>query len=228
MNKLKIILLQMCLVIVSSNTYAALGLDSSRYIYNSDQESISGIISNNASQDYGAQVWVESDIENDTNAPKFIATPSFFQIKRKGKQVFRLMAVNDAITHKVNNEQLYWLNIQEIPPKMNGNGLAFAIRNRVKLIYRPEALTENRYKAEREIKLVKEGGETYLVNPTPYIFAISTIENQDGESISFNQSKQDELSVFRPGARVKVSSKSRKIFTINDDGNIESYILNND
>lgn len=72
-------------------------------------------------------------------------------------------------------ESVYWLNLQDIPPALKGSGIAIALRTKLKLFYRPEALLKDRKGAEEGISLqVRPDGRTMLVNTTPYIRHLHT------------------------------------------------------
>jgi len=223
--KIKFILLAIILpTMFVHSAQAALALDSTRYIYEGDIPAISVTVNNDSNNEYGGQVWVDNIIEK-TTRPTFIATPSFFKIKRKGRQVFRIMKVSEFMPQ--DKESIYWLNLQEIPPKLKGNGISMAIRTRVKLLYRPSILIEGRKNAEQNLTIEHIPGQQYLVNSTPYIFAIGAVLNKVDKPIEFNENDQNKLSMFMPGDKVDVTGFNVKsVSALNDFGNLDTYIIN--
>lgn len=213
------------LPLLSSNqVLAAFEMDNTRYIYNGDSQSISVMASNGSKKEFGAQVWVDNIVENDTR-PTFIATPSFFKVTAEGRQVFRIMKVSDHMPK--DRESVYWLNLQEIPPIEQGSGIAMAVRTKVKLLYRPKGLSEGRNGAEKRLTVEHLPGEQWLVNVTPYIFAIGAVRDKKDTVIELNQDAMDELKMFEPGDRIKLPQGSEvgAVDALNDYGYMEEHKL---
>ena len=215
--------LALVLIFISKNASSALALDATRYIYNGDSQFISAMVNNDAEDDYGAQLWVENIIENDTK-PTFIATPSFFRVSGNSRQVFRIMKVSDHMPE--DKESIYWLNLQEIPKSRKGSGISMAIRTRVKLIYRPASVAKGRPGAESRLTMEYLPGEQWLVNSTPYIFAIGSILDEKDNPIILSVGDRDKLTMFMPGDKVNVTgSVVRSVNALNDYGSLETYKL---
>ncbi|EFR2207000.1 fimbria/pilus periplasmic chaperone [Salmonella enterica] len=193
---------------------AAFSMDKTRYIFNGDKDSISITVTNDGKKTFGGQAWIDNILEKDTR-PTFVVTPSFFKIKGDGKQVLRVIQANELPQDK---ESVYWMNLQEIPPAMEGNGLAIAIRTRVKLFYRPVSLLKGRVNAESKMTVEKKGNGYLLVNSTPYIFAISAVYNNMGQKINLSQNVADKLLMFMPGDKIDVSEKLTKVDSVDDYG----------
>lgn len=223
MKSKKKIVIALAALLTANNALAALALDATRYIYTGDVQFISAIANNESEQAYGAQVWVDNIVEKDTR-PTFIATPSFFKVDGKGRQVFRVMKVSEHMPN--DKESIYWLNLQEIPPKREGSGLSMAIRTQVKLIYRPTAIVEGRAAAEENLTVEHTPGEQWLVNSTPYIFAIGSVMDKSDKLIPLTPEESDKLSMFMPGDRVNVTGYSVKsVHALSDYGSLETYEL---
>ncbi len=206
-----------------NSAFAALALDATRYIYKGDEQFISAVANNASEKEYGAQVWLDNIVEKDTR-PTFIATPSFFKIKGKGRQVFRIMKVSDHMP--TDKESIYWLNLQEIPPARKGSGISMAIRTKVKMIYRPEALVKGRQDAEENLTVDYLPGQQWLVNSTPYIFAIGGVLDKNDKVIKFNKEDVEKLTMFMPGDKVNVTGYTVKsVSALSDYGSLETYKL---
>ncbi|EOA8958779.1 fimbria/pilus periplasmic chaperone [Vibrio harveyi] len=206
-----------------NSAFAALSLDATRYIFKGDKAVLSPVVENQSERDFGAQVWLENIVEKDTR-PTFIATPSFFKVKGKGRQVFRIMKASDHMPK--DKESIYWLNLQEIPPKKKGSGIAMAIRTKVKMIYRPEAIVKDRRGAEKNLTVSYLPGERWLENTTPYIFAIDSVTDSKGKKIKFNKKDVKALTMFMPGDRVNVTGYTVKsVNAVGDYGALKNYVL---
>ncbi|PSW46604.1 Clp protease ClpE [Photobacterium leiognathi subsp. mandapamensis] len=209
--------------LISHAANATLTLNKTRYIYDSDQQSISLTIKNPSQKLYGGQVWVDNVSEKGTR-PYFINSPSFFKIKGKAKQIVRVMKVAKDLPK--NKESIFMLNLQDIPPSFKGNGVAVAVRNQVKLIYRPHALEKGRKGAESDLTVRYLPGEQELVNTTPYIFAIGEVKDIHGKAIKFTKKQQKKLLMFMPDDKVNVTGyKVKSVIALNDEGNPKEYIL---
>ncbi|EHA0861535.1 fimbrial chaperone, partial [Salmonella enterica] len=197
MNKL-LSVISLCLC--SSFANAAFTLDSTRYIYDEGQQSVSVTIKNESEHKYGGQVWIDNTNNNDEQV-FFSPSPMVFKLDQKQSQIVRVVNINSDLPK--DKETLFWLNVQEIPPASKGEGssLSLAINSRVKLIYRPTSLKNNREDAEKNIKLINSGSEACLENTTPYYFAISEVK-VNGKAIVLNSDAKDKLGKFAPFSKV--------------------------
>jgi P pilus assembly chaperone PapD len=204
-----------------SSAHAALSMDATRYIFAGDKDSVAITVTNESKKTYGGQAWVDNIVEKDTR-PTFVVTPSFFKLKGQGKQVLRIIQANDL---PQDHESVYWLNLQDIPPALEGSGLALALRTRVKLFYRPAALLKNRKGAEAGLRLDTLPGSMALVNVTPYIFVISAVTDASGKPLKLTAEAADKLLMFMPGERVVVPPGVAKVEAVDDYGAVTKVTL---
>lgn len=176
---------------------ASFTLNGTRFIYNEERKNIAFEVVNNSKSMYGGQVWIDN-----TNQPAkdvyFIPTPAFFKVEGNKKQIVRIMKINDSLP--INQESLFWLNVQEIPPAPSadeGNVLALALNTQVKLIYRPKTLSKQREDAETQLVL----SGNVLKNPTPYYFAITSILSGN-KPVILSESVKKRLGIFAPFSEV--------------------------
>lgn len=222
MNKL-LSVISLCLC--SSFANAAFTLDSTRYIYDEGQQSVSVTIKNESEHKYGGQVWIDNTNNNDEQV-FFSPSPMVFKLDQKQSQIVRVVNINSDLPK--DKETLFWLNVQEIPPASKGEGssLSLAINSRVKLIYRPTSLKNNREDAEKNIKLINSGSEACLENTTPYYFAISEVK-VNGKAIVLNSDAKDKLGKFAPFSKVclgKINTgENISITAFNDYGVATNY-----
>ncbi|WP_282318085.1 fimbria/pilus periplasmic chaperone [Pseudomonas sp. ITA] len=204
-----------------SSAHAALAMDATRYIFPGDKDSVAITVTNESKKLFGGQAWVDNIVEKDTR-PTFVVTPSFFKLKGQSKQVLRIIQANDL---PQDHESVYWLNLQDIPPALEGSGLALALRTRVKLFYRPAALLKNRKGAEAGMQVETVSGATALVNTTPYIFVISAVTDASGKPLKLSSEAADKLLMFMPGERVVVPSGAAKVESVDDYGAVTKVTL---
>lgn len=211
----------------SSFANAAFTLNSTRYIYNEGEQSISVNIQNENDHKYGGQVWIDNIDKND-EAVFFSPSPMVFKLNSKQKQIVRVVNINDNLPK--DRESIFWLNVQEIPPAPKGEGssLSLAINNRVKLIYRPVSLKNERDDAEKNIKLINSDTQSCLENTTPYYFAVSDVKI-NGKSIDLGVDVRNKLGVFSPFSKVCLgnvnTSGNIMITAFNDYGVATSYSI---
>ena len=157
-------------LLISSQSMAAFTLNGTRFIYEGGSKNSSFEVTNHATDMWGGQVWIDN-VSLPTDTVTLIPAPTFFKVDGEQKQVVRVLNVNDSVLPK---DSLFRLNVQEIPPapKTGNNVLSLAMNTQVKLLYRPEALKAGRPDAEKQLRLEQRGGNSVLVNPTPYYFAV--------------------------------------------------------
>ncbi|WP_426346459.1 fimbrial chaperone [Cronobacter universalis] len=216
------------LLLFTASSHAAFVLNSTRYVFDEKRENISVQVDNQSTQEYGGQIWIENQDQNDKNV-YFVPSPTFFKVADQHKQILRILKINDALPK--DKESLFWINIQEIPkaPKEGMNALSIALHTQVKMFYRPDALKEKREGAEQNIKMISSDGNTILWNDTPYYFAIISVK-QNGTPVKMSGDIKDKLSVFAPGDKVSlgqlITGTSLSIVAFDDYGVDKEYKLN--
>lgn len=203
--------------------WASLTLDSVRYVFTGDKPSLAITITNPDERVFGGQVWVDNIVEQDTR-PSFVVTPSFFKVKGRGSQSLRVIKAADHMPQ--DKESVYWLNLQDIPPALKESGLAIALRTRVKMFYRPEALVKGRPDAEANIKIERRPGAQVLVNPTPYIFAINGLLDDKGAPQKLGDTTAEKLLMFMPGDAVDITGLNvSQVVAVNDYAAVKTYTI---
>ena len=103
--------------------------------------------------------------------------------------------------------------------------LAIAMNTRVKLIYRPLSIKDGRKDAEKQLKLVQQGNDTWLKNPTPYYMAVVGMKH-NGKDIILNDAVMNQISQLKPFSEVNLNKKiigKVSVDTVNDWGGVQSY-----
>ncbi|EKH2437201.1 fimbrial chaperone [Escherichia coli] len=213
-----------------SQAMAAFTLNGTRFIYEEGKKNISFEVTNNAEKTYGGQVWIDNTDQG--NDVYMVPQPPFFKVGAKQKQIIRVMNTDSNLPK--DRESLFWLNVQEVPPKPEvkdgeGSVLAIAMNIRVKVFYRPKNLLDGRKDAEKKIEVVQRGGTTYLKNPTPYWFAITKVK-VNGQELTLMKKEEQNLSMMEPFGEVAISKlsssmKNISVDAINDWGGVGNYVL---
>lgn len=213
---------------VSGQSMAAFMLSGTRFIYEEGKKNTSFDVTNQADETFGGQVWIDNTTQS-AGTVFMVPAPPFFKVAPKEKQIIRIMKTDSVLPS--NRESLFWLNVQEIPPKpksAEANVLAVAVNTQVKLIYRPSSLKKGRNGAETKLRLIQKGGDTYLSNPTPYYFAVTGMKI-DGKAVRLSDAVLKKISLLGPESEVLLGSQSVNgtvsVDAINDWGGTDSYSL---
>ncbi|MFQ6247210.1 fimbrial chaperone [Yersinia enterocolitica] len=193
------------LFLFTTSSHAAFVLNSTRYIFDEKKENISLQVDNESPQEYGGQIWIENQEQNDKNV-YFAPSPTFFKVAGQHKQVLRILKINDTLPK--DKESLFWINVQEIPkaPKDGANALSIALHTQVKMIYRPGILKDKRENAEKSIKLINDESGTVLFNDSPYYFAVINVK-QNGENVNLKEDIKNKIAVFPPFEKISLNKK---------------------
>ena len=227
MNKLgKVALTALLSVSFCNQAMAAFVLNGTRFIYEEGKKNVSFEVTNNADKTYGGQVWIDNT--NQGNGVYMVPQPPFFKVGAKQKQIIRIINTDSNLPK--DRESLFWLNVQEVPPKpevkdSDEGVLAIAMNSRVKLIYRPASIKNGRQDAEKQLKMELRGDTTWLKNPTPYYLAIISVKH-DGKDISLSDNVMKEIAQLRPFSDVNLGRVVRdkiSVDAVNDWGGVQSY-----
>lgn len=143
-------------------------------------------IINDSSETYLVQSWLEDLKGSDSNIP-LVLTPPVMKLAGKAEGKLRLVVLPAEIPQ--DRESVYWLSLQEIPPKAKSeeaeNKLVIAIRSRLKVFVRPQGLNEKgASQAAKSLRweVEREGGKVWLkaVNPSPYYISFGKLELKVG------------------------------------------------
>ncbi|MGJ7681765.1 fimbria/pilus periplasmic chaperone [Escherichia coli] len=159
--------------------------------------------------------------------PTFVVTPSFFKVKPNGQAD---AAYHHGLRPSAEGQGIGVLaaNLQDIPPALEGSGLAIALRTKLKLFYRPKALLEKVVRAQKKgISLQsRPDGRTMLVNTTPYIYAIGGLLDANGKKITTDSETTQKLLMFMPGDEVQVKGNVVKVESLDDYGDLKTWTIN--
>ena len=132
---------------------------------------------------------VPVDIENKGNVPyliqnqsdDFLITPPLFRLDGDKKNALRIFKLEKPLPN--DRESIFFLNVKSIPGgALDGNTLQIAIRNRLKLIYRPTILQKETPESQtNKLSWSISGNSLKLRNPTPYYqnFMFIKIDGKD-------------------------------------------------
>lgn len=162
---------------------AAVALDRTRAVFDGGEKSISLSVSNeNKVLPYLAQGWVEDAQGNKITSPLTVLPP-LQRLEPGAKSQVKIQALPGANLLVQDRETLFYFNLREIPPKSEKpNTLQLALQTRIKLFYRPKALsaTSGMVPWQEQLTLSKLGDKYQVNNPTPYYVTIVDAGSKPG------------------------------------------------
>lgn len=200
-------------------TEAAVALDRTRVIFDGNEKSMSVNVRNdNTSLPYLAQSWVEDADGHKIQSP-LMALPPLQRIEPGAKSLVKIQLAPGSVAKlPQDRESLFYFNLREIPPKsQKANVLQLALQTRVKLFYRPVALTLKGAGSEtpwqEKLTLTRQGDRYLVNNPTPYFVTLVADGKVDMKPVMVAPKSSMDL-----GVRVAALGNQPKLAYINDWG----------
>jgi P pilus assembly chaperone PapD len=203
-----------CFGVIIYPTYvnASISLSATRVIYESKQKDASINVVNNGNKEVLIQSWLAQ--EDNNNPPPFAVTPPLVKMKGGQHQLLRVLYQGHSLPQ--DKESVFWLNVQEIPQQVEGdNQLQLALRQRVKLFYRPAGLSGTANLASTQLNVTVRGNKLEFYNPTPYYINMLWFRQGNLTLKGKMIAPRDSLTIDSPGIR---STGEFDITVINDFG----------
>ncbi|QHM77552.1 putative fimbrial chaperone YadV [Mixta theicola] len=198
MKTKKLLLIFTTLLLNANAAFSGVIINSTRVIYPEGKNEINVRIESKNDYPTLVQSWIDSgkkeDNVNKIKVP-FVLLPPVARIEPFQGQTLRINYTGEDATLPADRESVFWLNVLEIPPKASeakGNALQMAIRSRIKLFYRPQAiqpLSASEAAEKLSWRLIKENGKTLVEaeNSTPFHISLSSITaSANGKSVDEN------------------------------------------
>jgi P pilus assembly chaperone PapD len=162
---------------------AALKIEGTRLIYfGQDKAATIGVV-NQAPREVVVQTWITGEDDAAGRDVPFAATEPLVQLGAGEHHQLRVLYAGEGLP--TDRESMFWLNIMEIPLKPEDpNSVQFAIRQRLKLFYRPPSLKGGSAEAVQQLKWSRQEGRTITVsNPSAFHLSLVNIQT-DSEALS--------------------------------------------
>lgn len=153
---------------------AGVVIGGTRVIYDGAKKEASLSVSNPDKVPYLIQSWIESPAGGAEKSP-FVITPPLYRLNYNEQNNMRIVLTGNLPQTK---ESMYWLNVKAIPsaPKKD-NTLQIAVKTKIKLIYRPDALRNVDTEALTDkLTWQRVGNDIRVTNPTNYYMNFSEIK----------------------------------------------------
>lgn len=159
-------------LLVVSQANAGISLSATRLVFDGKHKEAS-ITVRNSGDDVLIQSWVDTDTPGVTSVP-FAVTPPLARVVGKEQQLLRV--IYEGAGMPSDKESVVWLNVQEIPQaSKDKNTLQLAVRQRIKVFFRPAGLSADAYLAPTQLlwHLENRAGKPVLVVNNPGLFHVS-------------------------------------------------------
>lgn len=167
------------LALFSASSFSAVQIESSRVIYSGEYKSASLTLHNASEKNYIVQTWLDEDA--DKPGKEMVVTPPVLKVKPDQSAVLRFIYSGKGLP--TDRESLYWINVQEIPPRASEpNVMQLAIRTRLKLFYRPAGLNARLEDQMSHLTFVKNAGNLVVKNNGPLHISLSQLIIQPPQS----------------------------------------------
>lgn len=215
-------------ILIASGANASLVLDQNRVIYpGASVQSAVVKISNPTQNDFLVQAWAED--KDGRSQQDIFVDPPLSKIKGHHKISLRIMTINPSLVNK-SQEQLYWLNVKEIPKiekAASGAQLAIVMRTRIKILYRPKSVPEEMDQVYKDLQWKKKSSGLEVINPTPYYITFDKVwlDNKNNQSI-----KADMIPPLSSSLMVKGNAGQASVVNysvINDFGDTSDVVQKN-
>lgn len=175
------------LSIAAPAAHASVVISGTRVVFDASAGEATVRLTNQNTRPALVEAWIDAgdaQATPDTVKTPFLITPPVFRMNAHKDQSLRILHVPGKKPLPSDRESVFWLNVLEIPPKPSGaaahaNTLQFAIRTRIKLLYRPDHLSPSRIDAPSRLTWSAEttGQNVTLkvTNPTPYYLTLSKV-----------------------------------------------------
>lgn len=210
--------------------HADISLNTTRVIFDGKNKEASVIVRNGANPVL-IQSWLESNTPDDSGDLPFAITPALARMQINGQQLLRVLYAGGANVMPQDRESVLWVNVQEIPQQAETeNTLQIAVRQRIKLFFRPNGLQGAAADAPVGLRWTIEGGAGKQVlkvyNSTA--FHVSTTGIDIGHGV--DKQRVSDAVMIAPGESLAFPLKSSlntpsllSFTAINDYGGSELY-----
>ncbi|TGV09309.1 molecular chaperone [Alcaligenaceae bacterium 429] len=183
LKKLAVGCLALSAVLLNSQAQAAISLSGTRLILPEKQQEASIVVRNDNSPIL-VQSWLETNTDHDQAELPFAITPALVKVAPNGQQVMRVLYAGGDQGLPTDRETVLWLNVQEIPQQGPGeNQLQIAIRQRIKLFFRPDGLPGSAAEAPEQLQWAVVNNQLEIHNPSAYHVSMSTLQNAAGQEL---------------------------------------------
>ncbi|EKI0254623.1 molecular chaperone [Enterobacter asburiae] len=175
----KVILLAF-LLLGTGYSWANIVINGTRVLYPENNKEVIVQLINTGDAPALVQSWIDDgDINSTPETAKvpFLLSPPVVKVNEHNGQQLRIKKLPANLP--ADRESVFFLNVLDIPPKpenvQNQNTVQLAIKSRIKMFYRPAALTGTLDDATKKLTLIASGKQFRIVNESPFHITVANI-----------------------------------------------------
>ncbi|TFF39383.1 molecular chaperone [Pseudomonas sp. RIT623] len=190
-------------MLAAAQATASISLSATRVVFDGAHKE-ANVTVRNGNQEVLVQSWVDGGDSELAQVP-FAITPPLARVLPKQEQLLRILYEGQGLPS--DRESVVWLNVQEIPQASGqANTLQLAVRQRIKIFFRPANLPGNALLAPEQLvwQLTAHAGKAQLTvkNPSLYHVSMADIELKLGKQTVFTA----DSTMIAPGAQKTLGS----------------------
>lgn len=213
-------------LVAADQAQASIALSGTRMVLQERQQE-ANIVVRNGDSPVLIQSWLETNSANDADDLPFAVTPPMAKMAANGQQLLRVMHAGSGSSLPRDRESVMWLNVQEVPLNTQAeNQLQIAIRQRIKVFFRPTGLSGSAADAPVSVRWSAvpndQGALLTLSNPSAYHVSFSELTDTNGRELP-------SPGMLAPGQAIELQLGSVAVDatlgfrTINDYGGADAY-----
>lgn len=161
---------------VVTDAQAFLKIEGTRLIYSGVHREASIGVVNQSQQSTLVQSWITYPYDNDQGDAPFAIAQPLVRLGSQERHLVRVFYAGQGLPE--DRESMVWLNILEVPRKPDQeDGVQFAIRQRLKLFYRPPGLHGSSSESVQQLKWeINQRAQIEVSNPGAFHVSLVNLE----------------------------------------------------
>ncbi|AJO81795.1 MULTISPECIES: molecular chaperone [Pseudomonas] len=173
------------LSLLTGPSHAGITLDGTRVVLAGPKKEASILVQNDESASFIIQSWIEPFSASTEQDIPLAITPPLKRLDGNARQRLRVLYQGTGLA--ADRESVFWLSVQEVPQKSKDeNVLQIAVRQRIKLFYRPANLPGDVDQAPSKLQwrlALKNGKPTLEVrNDSAFHISFATVNIKSGSN----------------------------------------------
>ena len=183
---------------------ATVKIEGTRLIYFGQYKEASINIVNQSPSELAVQSWVTREDDDATSPVPFAVVQPLVRLDAQQHHLLRILYAGAGLPSDV--ESMFLLNVMEIPLKPEAaDSVQFAVRQRLKLFYRPAGLAGSSSEAVPQLVWSRTDGQTLTVtNPSAFHLSLVDVQVDKGGQVQM----LDDYLLLKPGERKVFSTQA--------------------
>ncbi|MBN0980679.1 molecular chaperone [Pseudomonas sp. SDM007_2] len=183
---------------------AAVKIEGTRLIYFGQYKEASINIVNQSPSELVVQSWVTRENDDGTLPVPFAVVQPLVRLDAQQHHLLRILYAGEGLPGDV--ESMFLLNVMEIPLKPEAaDSVQFAVRQRLKLFYRPPGLVGSSSEAVQQLVWSRADEQSVTVtNPTAFHLSLVDVQSDSGGQVQ----ALDDYILLKPGERKVFTTKA--------------------